>query len=43
MKHGPIALIDEAVPVIVLAPSGRCSRRPFATCRKCARAAARSC
>jgi len=23
MKHGPIALIDEAVPVIVLAPSGR--------------------
>jgi len=22
MKHGPIALIDEAVPVIVLAPSG---------------------
>jgi glucosamine--fructose-6-phosphate aminotransferase (isomerizing) len=23
MKHGPIALIDEAVPVIVLAPSGQ--------------------
>ena len=23
MKHGPIALIDEAVPVIVLAPSDR--------------------
>jgi glucosamine--fructose-6-phosphate aminotransferase (isomerizing) len=22
MKHGPIALIDDAVPVIVLAPSG---------------------
>ena len=22
MKHGPIALIDEAVPVIVIAPSG---------------------
>ena len=22
MKHGPIALIDESVPVIVLAPSG---------------------
>jgi glucosamine--fructose-6-phosphate aminotransferase (isomerizing) len=37
MKHGPIALIDEAVPVIVLAPSGRCSRRPSPTCRKCAR------
>lgn len=23
MKHGPIALIDEAVPIIVIAPSGR--------------------
>lgn len=22
MKHGPIVLIDEAVPVIVLAPNG---------------------
>ena len=22
MKHGPIALIDEAVPVVVIAPSG---------------------
>jgi glucosamine--fructose-6-phosphate aminotransferase (isomerizing) len=43
MKHGPIALIDEAVPVIVLARPGRCSKRPSATCRKCARAAARSC
>jgi glucosamine--fructose-6-phosphate aminotransferase (isomerizing) len=29
MKHGPIALIDEAMPVIVLAPmTGRCSKRP---------------
>ena len=26
MKHGPIALIDDLVPVIVLAPSGRCSK-----------------
>jgi glucosamine--fructose-6-phosphate aminotransferase (isomerizing) len=43
MKHGPIALIDELVPVIVIAPSGpHCSKRPSATCRKCARAAARS-
>ncbi len=23
MKHGPIALIDKAVPIIVIAPSGR--------------------
>ena len=42
MKHGPIALIDDLVPVIVLAPSGRCSRRPSATCRRSAPAAARS-
>ncbi len=27
MKHGPIALIDEAVPVIVLAPSGPLVRK----------------
>jgi glucosamine--fructose-6-phosphate aminotransferase (isomerizing) len=43
MKHGPIALIDENVPVIVLAPRARCSRRPSAICRRCGRAAARSC
>ena len=37
MKHGPIALIDDKVPVIVLAPSGRCSRRPSPIWRKFAR------
>ena len=42
MKHGPIALIDEDVPVIVARPAGRvCSRRPPPTCRRSARAAAR--
>ena len=41
MKHGPIALIDPAVPVIAIAPSGRCSRRPRRTCRRRRRAAAR--
>jgi glucosamine--fructose-6-phosphate aminotransferase (isomerizing) len=43
MKHGPIALIDEAVPVIVSRHPARCSRRPSPTCRKCRRAAARWC
>ena len=35
MKHGPIALIDENVPVIVhRAATTRCSRRPSPTCTK---------
>ena len=43
LKHGPIALIDENMPVIVIAPLRRaCSRRPSPTCRKSRRAAARS-
>ena len=41
MKHGPIALIDTAVPVIAIVPAGRCSRRPRAICRRRRRAAAR--
>ena len=27
LKHGPIALVDEATPVIVIAPSGRASSK----------------
>ena len=43
LKHGPIALIDETMPVIVVAPSRRrCSKRPCRTCRRWRRAAARS-
>ncbi len=38
LKHGPIALIDETMPVIVIAPSDRLLRRPFPTCRKWRRA-----
>ena len=35
MKHGPIALIDEKLPVVAIAPAGRtCSRRCSATSRK---------
>ena len=34
MKHGPIALIDENVPVIVIAPRTICSTRPPPTCRR---------
>ena len=34
MKHGPIALIDENVPVIVIAPHDECSKRPSPTCRR---------
>ena len=48
LKHGPIALIDETMPVIVIAPFDKsagaraCSRRPCRTCRRSRRAAARS-
>jgi glucosamine--fructose-6-phosphate aminotransferase (isomerizing) len=41
MKHGPIALIDEHVPVIVLAPSGPLFDKTIPTCRKSRPAAAR--
>ena len=40
LKHGPIALIDETMPVIVIAPYDGVSKRPFPTCRKWSRAAA---
>ena len=43
LKHGPIALIDAAVPVIVLAPRTRCSTRPCRTCKRSWPATARSC
>ena len=44
MKHGPIALIDDNVPIIVIAPSGPAVREDrLATCRRSRRAAARSC
>ena len=48
LKHGPIALIDETMPVVVVAPFDKsarreaCSRRPSRTCRRSRRAAARS-
>ena len=42
MKHGPIALIDENVPVIVIAPPRRAVREDRVQhCRKSWRAAAR--
>ena len=34
LKHGPIALIDENMPVIVIAPYDGCSKKPCPTCRK---------
>jgi glucosamine--fructose-6-phosphate aminotransferase (isomerizing) len=40
LKHGPIALIDETMPVIVIAPYDGCSKRPSPTCRRSPRAAA---
>jgi glutamine---fructose-6-phosphate transaminase (isomerizing) len=42
LKHGPIALIDETMPVVVIAPHDGCSRRPSRTCRRSPRAAAAS-
>ena len=41
MKHGPIALIDENMPVVALAPTTRSSRRCWRTSRRSRRAAAR--
>jgi hypothetical protein len=44
MKHGPIALDRRGRAGDRPRPSrARCSKRPSATCRKSARAAARSC
>ena len=43
MKHGPIALIDENVPVIVLAPSGPLFEKTVSNMQEVRRAAARSC
>ncbi len=34
MKHGPIALIDESLPVIILAPSGRLFDKMLSTIRE---------
>ncbi len=34
LKHGPIALIDENMPVIVIARMTASSKRPCRTCRK---------
>jgi len=42
LKHGPIALIDETMPVIVIAPYDRVFERRCRTCRRLPRAAARS-
>ena len=36
MKHGPIALIDEQVPVIVAAPSGGLFEKTFSNCEEAA-------
>ena len=40
MKHGPIALIDENMPIIVIAPSDRLFEKRRRTCRKSSPAAA---
>jgi glutamine---fructose-6-phosphate transaminase (isomerizing) len=34
LKHGPIALIDETMPVVVMAPTTASSTRPCRTCRR---------
>ena len=41
MKHGPIALIDEQMPVVAIARTTTCSRRWSATSRRRRRVAAR--
>ena len=42
LKHGPIALIDEEMPVIVIRPMTSSSTRPRRMCRRSRRAAAGS-
>ena len=39
LKHGPLALVDEAMPVVVIAPNDACWKVK-SNIRKCARAAA---
>ena len=36
MKHGPIALLEDATPWFVWRPTRRCARRWSPTCRRCA-------
>jgi glucosamine--fructose-6-phosphate aminotransferase (isomerizing) len=43
MKHGPIALIDEAVPVIVIAPSGPLFEKTVSNMQEVQARGARSC
>jgi glucosamine--fructose-6-phosphate aminotransferase (isomerizing) len=43
MKHGPIALIDDSVPLIVLAPSGPLFDKTVSNMQEARRAARRSC
>jgi len=40
LKHGPIALIDETMPVIVIAPFDKVFEKTCRTCRKSRHAAA---
>ena len=40
MKHGPIALIDDAVPVVVIAPSGPLFEKTVSNMEECAARAA---
>ena len=42
MKHGPIALIDDGVPVVVLAPQGPGYEKVLSNLRRCAPATATS-
>jgi glucosamine--fructose-6-phosphate aminotransferase (isomerizing) len=42
LKHGPIALIDEKMPVVVIAPYDRVFERPSQTCRRSRRGVAGS-
>ena len=34
MKHGPLALIEEGLPVIIIAPKDRYFKKQFLICRK---------
>jgi glucosamine--fructose-6-phosphate aminotransferase (isomerizing) len=42
LKHGPLALVTSAMPVVTVAPTTRCSKNSKAICRKSAPAAASS-
>ena len=41
LEHGPIALVDQEIPIVVVAPYDRVFKKPSRTCRRFLREEAR--